>query len=46
MILNSRDDYTACIAEVKEKLEGSSNYDKARFTCLSNYKEDLKKHIP
>ena len=45
LVLNAKDDFENCMDDAEE-LKGRSGYDKTRFTCLSSYKNELKKQVP
>ena len=45
MVLNAKDDLEQCFKDADER-QGLTGYDIARFGCLSNYKEALKKQVP
>ena len=45
MLLNSKDEFTKCMQNAEKLKDATKGYDGARFTCLSDYKNDLKRSI-
>ena len=45
MVLDAKDNYDACMKEAEE-INGLGGYDTKRVSCLTGYKNDLKKSVP
>ena len=45
MLLNSKDEFAKCMQNAEVLKDAAKGYDSARFNCLSDYKNDLKRSI-
>ena len=45
MLLNSKDEFAKCMQNAEILKDAAKGYDSARFNCLSDYKNDLKRSI-
>ena len=45
MLLNSKDEFTKCMQNAESLKDAAKGYDSARFNCLTDYKNDLKRSI-
>ncbi len=45
MLLNSKDEFKKCMEKADLLKDAPKGYDGARFTCLSEYKNDLKRSV-
>ena len=45
MLMNSKDEFTKCMQNAESLKDAAKGYDSARFNCLTDYKNDLKRSI-